>query len=55
MPNWIYVLILTFLVAAQIGAMEQMKESLEEIDIARFFMWTCIASVIAGVPIFIST
>jgi hypothetical protein len=52
MSTLIYVSHIAFLLIAQIGAMEQMKNSLEEIDIERFLIWTCIASCIADLAYF---
>lgn len=38
------------LLAALVGAIAQMGVALDEADLERFFVWTCIASVIACLP-----
>jgi hypothetical protein len=51
MPLWRYIFLLLLLLGAQISAMERMKMALEDVDLAAFFLWTCVASVIAGLPL----
>ncbi|OWY64037.1 hypothetical protein B7486_49510 [cyanobacterium TDX16] len=45
-----YTALSALLLAALIGAIAQMGIALDEANLERFFVWTCIASVIAYLP-----
>ena len=45
-----YTALSALLLAALVGAIAQMGIALDEADLERFFVWTCIASVIAYLP-----
>ncbi|WP_392530794.1 hypothetical protein [Nostoc sp. C117] len=48
--NLQYFAFFILLLAALLLAIRQMSVALDELDIARFTLWTGIASVIAGLP-----
>lgn len=50
MTGWGYVSLFVLVLVALLGSMAQMKNALEEANFEHFFVWTCIASVIAGLP-----
>lgn len=41
---------LGLLLVALLWALSQMADALDEENLDHFFMWTCVASVIAGIP-----
>lgn len=45
------ILVLALLLLGLIGALFRMGAALDEFDLERFVMWTCIASIIAGMPL----
>jgi SNF family Na+-dependent transporter len=49
----LYFAFFVLLLFAQLGTMTQMSAALDEADVERFSIWTSIASVIAGLPIFL--
>ena len=51
--NLLYVTFFVLLLGALLGAITQMSIALDEADVERFSIWTSIASVIAGLPIFL--
>ena len=53
MMNLLYVAFFVLLLGALLGAITQMSVALDEADVERFSIWTSIASVIAGIPIFL--
>lgn len=46
-----YIVLLGLLLIALLSSMFEMKTALDEADFVRFFVWTCAASVIAGIPV----
>ncbi len=53
MINLRYAAFFVLVLAGLLGAIAQMSTALDEADIERFSIWTSIASVIAGLPIFL--
>lgn len=53
MINLGYAALFVLLLFALLGAITQMSVALDEADVERFSIWTSIASVIAGLPIFL--
>lgn len=51
MPMFLSFLLGLILLLSILFSLEQMGIALDESDLESFFLWTCIASVIAGLPI----
>lgn len=50
MNSFGYATLFVLIAIALLAAMSQINAALNESDIERCFVWTCIASVIAGIP-----
>lgn len=48
-----YIFLFGLLLMSLLGSLAQMSHALDEIDIERFCLWTCVASIIAGLPTFL--
>ena len=53
MINFQFPALFVLLLFALIGAITQISVALDEADIERFTIWTGIASVVAGLPMFL--
>lgn len=51
MLDILYFSILGLLLAGMLAAMSQMRAALDDADLERFSIWTCVAAVIAFLPV----
>jgi hypothetical protein len=52
MINFQFPVLFVLLLFALLGAITQISVALDEADVERFTIWTSIASVVAGLPMF---
>lgn len=45
--------LLGLLLLALLGALVKMRDALEAADVEGFSLWTCVAAIIAGLPMFL--
>lgn len=53
MINFLFPALFVLLLFALLGAITQISIALDEADVERFTIWTGIASVVAGLPMFL--
>jgi hypothetical protein len=50
MPLAIHAFILVLLLVGLLWSLARMSNALDDADVAGFVMWTCVASIFAGLP-----